>query len=130
MRSAAHEKQIIADSNELNARRHPTGPTNTLQRSGDNLMPSSNPRGSRSRGPWGSGPQPDLEEFLRRSQDKLHSALSGNLGGRGIALIALASTALWGFSGFFRVEPDELGVETAPAPSTGLFISQQCQRRK
>jgi modulator of FtsH protease HflK len=69
-------------------------------------MPSSNPRGSRSRGPWGSGPQPDLEEFLRRSQDKLHSALSGNLGGRGIALIALASTALWGFSGFFRVEPD------------------------
>jgi hypothetical protein len=27
----------------------------------------------------------------------LHSALSGNLGGRGIALIALAATALWGF---------------------------------
>src|SRR6266702_885550 len=63
------------------------------QRSGDNLMPSSNPRGSGSRGPWGSGPQPDLEVFLRRSQDKLHSALSGNLGGRGIALIALAATA-------------------------------------
>jgi len=34
-------------------------------------MPSSNPRGSGSRGPWGSGPQPDLEEFLRRSQDKV-----------------------------------------------------------
>ena len=34
----------------------------------------------------------------------------GNLGGRGIALIALAAVALWGFSGFFRVEPDELGV--------------------
>ena len=82
-------------------------------------MPSSNPRGSRSRGPWGSGPQPDLEEFLRRSQDKLHSALSGNLGGRGIALIALAATALWGFSGFFRVEPDELGVETCSSPQHG-----------
>ena len=68
------------------------------------------------RGPWGSGPQqpgsrpPDLEEFLRRSQDKLRRFLPGNFGGRGIALIALAVVALWGFSGFFRVEPDELGV--------------------
>jgi membrane protease subunit HflK len=84
-------------------------------------MPWSNqgggPWGSGPRGPWGSGPQqpggprpPDLEEFLRRSQDKLRSLLPGNLGGRGIALIALAAIALWGFSGFFRVEPEELGV--------------------
>jgi membrane protease subunit HflK len=83
-------------------------------------MPWSNqsggPWGSGSRGPWGSGPQsqgpkpPDLEEFLRRSQDRLRSVLPGNLGGRGIALIALIAVALWGFSGFFRVEPDELGV--------------------
>ena len=85
-------------------------------------MPWSNqsgggPWGSGSRGPWGSGPQqpggprpPDLEEFLRRSQDRLRSVLPGNLGGRGIALIALAIVVLWGFSGFFRVEPDELGV--------------------
>jgi modulator of FtsH protease HflK len=34
----------------------------------------------------------------------------GSLGGRGIAIIGLAAIALWGFSGFFRVEPDELGV--------------------
>ena len=83
-------------------------------------MPWSNqsggPWGSGSRGPWGSGPQsqgpkpPDLEEFLRRGQDRLRGLLPGNLGGRGIALIALAAVALWGFSGFFRVEPDELGV--------------------
>ena len=70
-----------------------------------------------SKGPWGSGPQssgptpPDLEELLRRSQDKLKSVLpGGNLGGRGVALIALAAVVVWGFSGFFRVEPDELGV--------------------
>jgi len=74
------------------------------------------PWGSGSRGPWGSGPQsqgprpPDLEEFLRRSQDKLRNLLPGNLGGRSVALIALAAVVLWGFSGFFRVEPDELGV--------------------
>src|SRR6266536_2541545 len=69
------------------------------------------------KGPWGSGPQssgptpPDLEELLRRSQDKLRTVLpGGSFGGRGFALIALAVLALWGFSGFFRVEPDELGV--------------------
>jgi membrane protease subunit HflK len=49
--------------------------------------------------------------LLRRSQDKLRGVLpGGNLGGRGFALIALAAVVLWGFSGFFRVEPDELGV--------------------
>ena len=49
--------------------------------------------------------------MLRRSQDKLRSFLpGGNMGGRGFALLALAVLVLWGFSGFFRVEPDELGV--------------------
>jgi len=70
-----------------------------------------------SKGPWGSGPQssgqtpPDLEELLRRSQDRLKGILpGGNLGGRGVLLIVLAAIVVWGFSGFFRVEPDELGV--------------------
>jgi len=70
-----------------------------------------------SKGPWGSGPQssgptpPDLEELLRRSQDKLKGILpGGNLGGRGVLLIVLAAIVVWGFSGFFKVEPDELGV--------------------
>jgi membrane protease subunit HflK len=83
-------------------------------------MPWSNqgggPWGS-GKGPWGSGPQssgptpPDLEELLRRSQDKLRTVLpGGSFGSRGLGLIVLAAVALWGFSGFFRVEPDELGV--------------------
>src|SRR3569833_3578103 len=69
------------------------------------------------RGPWGSGPQssgptpPDLEDLLRRSQDKLRTVLpGGNLGGRGFALIVLGAIVLWGVSGFFRVETDEDGV--------------------
>jgi membrane protease subunit HflK len=73
--------------------------------------------GGGSKGPWGSGPQPsgstppDLEEFLRRSQDKLRSVLpGGNIGGKGFALIVLAAVVIWGLSGFFRVEPDEKGV--------------------
>jgi modulator of FtsH protease HflK len=75
------------------------------------------PWGSGGKGPWGSGPQssgptpPDFEEILRRGQDKLRRVLpGGNLGGRGLALIFLGVLVLWGFSGFFRVEPDELGV--------------------
>jgi modulator of FtsH protease HflK len=75
------------------------------------------PWGGGGRGPWGSGPQspgptpPDLEEILRRGQDRLRRVLpGGNLGGRGLALIFLGVLALWGFSGFFRVEPDEVGV--------------------
>src|ERR1700739_3213325 len=73
--------------------------------------------GGGGKGPWGSGQQPsgptppDLEEFLRRSQDKLRTVLRcGSLGGKGLALIVLAAIAIWLFSGFFRVEPDELGV--------------------
>src|SRR6202166_2349217 len=85
-------------------------------------MPWSNqggggPWGSGPKGPWGSGSPPsgssppDLEELLRRGQDKLRTVLpGGNLGGRGIVLIALAAVVLWGLSGFFRVEPDELGL--------------------
>jgi membrane protease subunit HflK len=67
--------------------------------------------------PWGSGPQsggptpPDLEEMLRRGQDKLRSVLpGGNLGGKGFAILGLAAVVLWGFSGIFQVGPDELGV--------------------
>jgi membrane protease subunit HflK len=74
--------------------------------------------GGGGRGPWGQGPQqsggsnpPDLEELLRRSQDKLKKVLpGGNLGGKGVVLILVAAVAFWGLSGFFRVRPDELGV--------------------
>src|SRR5579859_7716301 len=76
------------------------------------------PWGSGGKSPWGSGPQspggpkpPDLEEILRRGQDRLRRVLpGGNMGGKGFALLGLAAIALWGFSGFFKVEPDELGV--------------------
>jgi membrane protease subunit HflK len=49
--------------------------------------------------------------MLRRGQDRLRRVLpGGNLGGKGFAILGLAAVALWGLSGFFRVEPDELGV--------------------
>src|SRR5215470_4724280 len=75
--------------------------------------------GGGGKGPWGSGPQPsgggssppDLEELLRRSQDKLRTVLpGGNLGGKGVLLLILAALAVWGLSGFYRVDTNEYGV--------------------
>jgi membrane protease subunit HflK len=87
----------------------------------DVFMPWNNqgggPWGSGPKGPWGSGPQssgptpPDLEEFLRRGQDKLRSVMpGGSLGGRGIFLIAILAFMFWVGSGIYFVQPDELGV--------------------
>jgi membrane protease subunit HflK len=75
--------------------------------------------GGGGKGPWGSGPQPsgggssppDLEELLRRSQDKLRTVLpGGNLGGKGVLLLVLAALLVWGISGFYRVDTNEYGV--------------------
>src|SRR5262252_1652281 len=75
------------------------------------------PWGSGPKGPWGSGPQssgptpPDLEEFLRRGQDKLRSVMpGGGLGGRGAFLIAILAFMFWVGSGIYFVQPDEIGV--------------------
>ncbi len=68
-------------------------------------------------GPWGQGPSgggsppPDLEEILRRSQDKLRQAVPGGFGVFGtflILLIAAAAIAYFGFT--VRVNPDERAV--------------------
>ncbi len=79
-------------------------------------------------GPWGQGPRntggggstpPDLEELLRRGQDRLRRVLPGGGGGGAggsmnpLTLIAIlvVAVALAGYYFFtFRVQPDELGV--------------------
>ena len=75
--------------------------------------------GGGGKGPWGSGQQPsgggssppDLEELLRRSQDKLRTVLpGGNLGGKGVFLLLVGALVVWGISGFYRVDTNEYGV--------------------
>jgi len=70
-------------------------------------------------GPWGQGPsgggggqQPDLEELLRRSQDRLKQVMPGSgIPGPLLFLLAAIGIAVAGFYAFtFRVQPDELGV--------------------
>ena len=75
------------------------------------------PWGQGPKGPWGGGPQsagprpPDLEDLLRRGQDKLQQLLpGGHFSGMGIALVLVGALAIWGLSGFFRVQSEELGV--------------------
>lgn len=70
-------------------------------------------------GPWGSGPQqrgpqpPDLEELLKRSQDRLRNALPG--GGRSNVLVGVlivaALVVVWIYNSLYMVQPDELGQE-------------------
>ena len=78
-------------------------------------MPWSNQSGPG--GPWGGGggggggQGPDLEAMLRRGQEKLRSIIPGGIGSsRGILVILLIAVAIWGASGFYRVQPDEQGV--------------------
>jgi membrane protease subunit HflK len=63
-------------------------------------------------GPWGGGgPQgPDLEDLLRRGQDRMRSMLPGNLGGKGLLLAGLAAVAIWAFTGVYTVDTEEQGV--------------------
>ncbi|MEX0851973.1 MAG: FtsH protease activity modulator HflK [Bauldia sp.] len=76
-------------------------------------------------GPWGQGPRntgggstpTDLEDLLRRSQDRLRRVLPGGGGGAGnlsplslIAIIAVVVALIAYYFFTFRVEPDEEGV--------------------
>ncbi len=73
-------------------------------------------------GPWGQGPRgpsgpqgsaPDLEDIIRRGQDRLRQALPG--GGRSgpliVGVIALIVLGLWVFQCVYTVQPDQIAVE-------------------
>ncbi|WP_082536980.1 MULTISPECIES: FtsH protease activity modulator HflK [unclassified Aureimonas] len=89
--------------------------------------------GGNNGGPWGQGPQnprpggngnnsPDLEDILRRGQDRLRRAIPGGGGGGGGggsggnlafgAILLAGVAALWLFNSVYTVQPDEVGVES------------------
>ncbi len=77
-------------------------------------------------GPWGSGPSgggapPDLEEILRRSQDRLRNIIpgGGGMGRKGLAVIVLAALLLWLATGFYTVRPNEVGINMIFGRYTG-----------
>jgi modulator of FtsH protease HflK len=68
--------------------------------------------GGGGQGPWGAGGRPpDLEDILRKGQDRVKRFLPGGFGsGRSLVFIVLVGFALWLVTGFYRVEPDEQGI--------------------
>lgn len=81
------------------------------------------PRGSGGGGggPWGGGPQggggpgqtpPDLEEILRKGQDRLKNMVpgGGSMGGKGIALVLIGVVVVWLLTGFYTVRPNQVGL--------------------
>src|ERR1043166_5398678 len=78
-------------------------------------------------GPWGQGPSgggqpPDLEEMLKRGQDKVKQVMhGGGIPGPLLFLVAIVACAVIAWQAFFfRVNPDELGV----VMRFGKFIRQ------
>jgi len=74
--------------------------------------------GGGGQGPWGGrgsgggGQPPNFEDMLKRGQDRFKSVLPGGMGSkRAVILIGLAVVLIWLGSGFYRVQPDEQGVE-------------------
>ena len=79
-------------------------------------------QGGGGQGPWGNRPgggqqPPDLEELIRKSQEKVKSLFPGGGGGGGrglsakaIGIVVLALLGIWLASGFYRVQPEEEGV--------------------
>lgn len=73
--------------------------------------------GGGGKSPWGSGGSggngtpPDLEDILRRSQDRLKDFIpGGSMGGKGLIILVLGVIAVWLLTGFYTVRPNEVGI--------------------
>ena len=75
------------------------------------------------RGPWGQGggnkgggggggnQPPNLEDLIRRGQERMKQVMPGGpMSTRGILLIALVAIGAWLATGFYTVQPDEQGI--------------------
>ncbi len=68
-------------------------------------------------GPWGQGPSgpggqpPDLEEMLRKGQDRLKQAIPGGGGGKFMwVFVLLGLVGIWLMNSFYTVAPEERGI--------------------
>ncbi|GJE29736.1 FtsH protease activity modulator HflK [Methylobacterium organophilum] len=92
--------------------------------------PWGRPGGGNGGGPWGGGgggkTPPDLEDLLRRGQDRLRGIFPNGGGGRGglgsgkgLVLVAGLLVGGWLLTGFYTVKPNEVGINTIFGRYTG-----------
>jgi membrane protease subunit HflK len=68
--------------------------------------------GNRGGGPFGSRRPPDMEDVIRKGQERLRNLMPGGFGSfKGILLIALAAIVIWLLTGFFRVQPNQQAIQ-------------------
>ena len=76
--------------------------------------------GGNDKGPWGQGPNrprggnggpPDLDDIIRRGQDRLRSVVPGGFNGGVVAIVVAAIAVFWLIQCIYTVQPDERGVE-------------------
>ena len=82
---------------------------------GDGNGGGQGPWGGRSSGGGGGGSAggpPDIEDIIRKGQDRFKSLIPGGVGGfKGIVTVVLLLVFAWLLSGLYRVQPGERGVE-------------------
>lgn len=79
-------------------------------------------KGNNGGSPWGrptSGGPPDLEDIIRRSQDRLRRALPSGMGGRGVLALLLLAVLVWLASGFYTVSTNQVGLNLIFGRFTG-----------
>jgi modulator of FtsH protease HflK len=68
--------------------------------------------GNRGGGPFGSRRPPDMEDVIRKGQERLRNLIPGGFGSfKGILLIALVAIVIWLLTGFFRVQPNQQAIQ-------------------
>jgi membrane protease subunit HflK len=68
--------------------------------------------GNRGGGPFGNRRPPDMEDVIRKGQERLRNLMPGGFGSfKGILLIVLAAVVIWLLTGFFRVQPNQQAIQ-------------------
>lgn len=79
--------------------------------------------GGNNQGPWGQGPNrprgggggngnpPDLEDIIRRGQDRLKNIVPGGFNGGALVAVIAVIAIFWVIQAVYTVQPDERGVE-------------------
>lgn len=96
------------DDKSNNGRKNPWG-----SHSNDDQRKSRKGSGGGDGDRFGGGPQPDLDEMLRKAQDSFRQFMPGGFGGSKLFILGgFLILALWGASGLYYVDPSENAVIT------------------